>query len=175
MAAKIAFLDRALTVYGPEAAPIRTELRSDVEDLINRLWPADSSVRPDLKPSTAHGEALFNAINKLSPQTDEQRAAKASAVKSALDTGELYGLLYVQNGTKIPPPLLVAVVTWLIIIFIGFGLFAPPNGTALAALTVAAFAVSAALFMVLELDRAFGGVVSISSGPMRLTLSQIGL
>ena len=175
MAAKIAFLDRSLSLCGPDAGPVRAQLRSNVENLIDRVWPSDGSVNPDLKPFAPSGDAFFEALNKLSPQTEEARAAKASAIKTSLEIGELYGLIYAQAGTKIPAPLLIAVVTWLLIIFVSFGLFAPPNGTALAALTIAAFAVSAALFMVLELDRAFGGIVGISSGPMRMTLEHLGV
>src|SRR5213078_2957282 len=41
MAAKIAFLDRVLALYGPEAAEARGELRAAVAAAVQRLWPTD--------------------------------------------------------------------------------------------------------------------------------------
>src|SRR5438445_5569054 len=41
MAAKIAFLDRVLTLYGPEAAQARRELRNAIADSVRRIWPTD--------------------------------------------------------------------------------------------------------------------------------------
>src|SRR6266403_3327982 len=41
MAAKVAFLDRVLALYGPEAAEARTELRAAIFDAVQRIWPTD--------------------------------------------------------------------------------------------------------------------------------------
>ena len=46
----------------------------------------------------------------------------------------------------------VILVCWLAILFISFGLFAPANGTAVAALMVSALSASGALFLILELS-----------------------
>jgi hypothetical protein len=39
---------------------------------------------------------------------------------------------------------------------------------------ISAFAVSGAIFLILELDQPFGGLIGISSEPMLKALSQIG-
>lgn len=49
--------------------------------------------------------------------------------------------------------------SWLAIIFVSFGLFAPSNGTVIAALMIAALSVSCAIFLILELDRLFDGLI----------------
>ena len=41
-------------------------------------------------------------------------------------------------------------------------------------LLIAAFSVAGAVFLILELDGPFDGVIKISSGPMRFALSQLG-
>src|SRR5205814_9237231 len=41
MAAKVAFLDRVLALYGPEAADARGELRTAVTDASRRIWSTD--------------------------------------------------------------------------------------------------------------------------------------
>jgi hypothetical protein len=69
-------------------------------------------------------------------------------------------LLFEQcAGTSIPMPFLVVVVFWLCIIFASFGLYAPRNATVIATLCVCALSVSGAIFLILELDRPFEGIV----------------
>src|SRR6267142_6234850 len=41
MAAKVAFLDRVLAVYGPEAAGARAQCRDIVADAVGRMWPEE--------------------------------------------------------------------------------------------------------------------------------------
>jgi hypothetical protein len=61
-----------------------------------------------------------------------------------------------------------------VVIFLSFSLLAPPNATANLALMVSALCTAGALFLVLELDRPFGGLIQISSEPLRNVLSQLG-
>jgi len=68
---------------------------------------------------------------------------------------------------------MIVVISWLVIIMLGFGLLTPSNATASFALLGAVLSVSGALFLIMELDRPFGGMIWISSQPMRNALSQI--
>lgn len=171
IAAKAAFLDRVLTKSGPGSDDARVQLRGEIEQMIDRIWPAESTRSAQLAPFAAGGDKMFAAINNISAQNEEQKAAKAMALKTALDIGELNSELFAKAGTAIPKPLLIVVVTWLVIIFFSFGLFAPPNGTVITALMAAALSVSTALHMILELDRAFGGLIGVSGEPMRNVVS----
>jgi hypothetical protein len=47
-------------------------------------------------------------------------------------------------------------------VFVSAGLFAPPNATVIIALMLAALSVSGAIFLILELDMPFDGVIQIS-------------
>jgi hypothetical protein len=67
------------------------------------------------------------------------------------------------------------VISWLAIIFLSWGLFAPSNTIAIASLLLAALSVSGAIFLIMELDQPFDGLIQISSGPMRNALSHLGL
>jgi hypothetical protein len=69
---------------------------------------------------------------------------------------------------------LLVLVFWLTIIFATFGLFAPRNATVIAMLFVCALSVSGAIFLILELDQPFEGLMQISSAPMRDALSRLG-
>ena len=75
-------------------------------------------------------------------------------------------LLAAESVTSISTPLLVMVVCWLTAIFFSFSLLAPANATATLALTVSAVSVAGAIFLILELDRPFGGMIQISSEPL---------
>lgn len=174
MAAKFAFLDRVLANCGPETTEPRARLREGLERIIERIWPEEKSRRAQLEPFAPAGQALYDAIQKLAPQTDAQRSAKSLAMQLGIEIGQSYWLLFAQAGTAICKPLLVVVVLWLTLLFLSFGMFAPPNMTAITALLAAAVSVSAAIFLVLELDRPFGGLVSISSEPMRSALNHLG-
>ena len=50
MAAQIAFLDRVLTAYGPDAADARTQFRDVVIDQAHAMWPETQGARAQLAP-----------------------------------------------------------------------------------------------------------------------------
>jgi hypothetical protein len=54
------------------------------------------------------------------------------------------------------------------------GLLAPPNAITNLALMVSALCTAGAIFLIRELDRPFGGLIQISSEPMRNALSNLG-
>ncbi len=175
MAAKIIYLDRVLGSYGPESAEARATLRQGAESAIKRIWPEGESQQASLASFSANSsEALRDAIQKLAPQTDTQRAAKGQAVAVAADLGQMSWLLFEQLDSSISVTMLVVVVCWLAILFFSFGLFAPANGTALGSLLVAAISVSGAIFLIMELDQPFQGFIQISSKPMYTALAHLG-
>ena len=75
--------------------------------------------------------------------------------------------------TSVPLPFLTVLVFWLVITFASFGLFAPRNGTVLAVLVVCALSVGAAVFLVLEMDGPFTGVLKVSAEPLRYAYSHL--
>ena len=170
MAAKVAFLDRVLGLYGPDTAPLRARFHTAVEDAIRQMW-SQSGGTP--APNVHAGDVLYIAIQSLAPQDDTQRSLKAQAASLAVDLAQLRTLLHAQALASISRPMLVVVVSWLVIIFFSFSLLAPPNATANLALIVSALSVAGAIFLILELDRPFGGLIRVSSDPMLHALSQL--
>src|SRR6266700_2716438 len=153
MAAKVAFLDRVLTLYGPEAADARLELRDAVADGVRRMWPAKRSDPVQSAPNEQVGDAFYVAIHRLSPHDD-------------LELAQLRSLLQAQAIPSVSKPLLIALVSWLVVIFFGFSLVAPPNATTTLALVASAFSVACAVLLILDLDHPFGGLIRIPSEPM---------
>ena len=174
MAAKIIYLDRILVGYGTESAETRELLRHTVETAIVRMWPDETKSGSVPDPSASWNELLPVSIQKLSPQNDAQRTAKSEAAQIASDLGQMRWLLFEQSETSISMPLLVVLICWLAILFFSFGLFAPANSTAVIALMVSSLSVAGAIFLILELDHPFEGIIHISSGPLRNVLTHFG-
>ena len=63
---------------------------------------------------------------------------------------------------------------WLVVICLGFSLLAPANAMNTLALIAGAFSVACALFLILELDHPFAGVIRIPSEPMTNLLDHLG-
>ena len=174
MASKISFLDRVLGAYGPEAAGVRTQVRDTVEEGIRQMWPGEMRRPARLAPNTQAANAAYGAIQALSPHNDMQAALKAQAASLAIDVAQVRSLLVAQSVPSVSIPMLIILVSWLVVIFLGFSVLAPPNATTILALMVSALAVSGAIFLILELDEPFGGLIGISSEPMLNALHQIG-
>jgi Protein of unknown function (DUF4239) len=166
MAAKVAFLDRVLTLYGPEAAQARGELHDAVVDSVRRIWPTDQGGLTQLAPNQQAGDAVFVTVQQLSPHDDAQRALKGQVTTLMADLGQLRLLLVAQSIPSISKPMLIILISWLVVIFFGFSLIAPPNATTMLALVASAFSVACAIFLILELDQPFGGLIHITSAPL---------
>jgi Protein of unknown function (DUF4239) len=173
MAAKVAFLDRVLTLYGPEAAQARGQLRDAVADSVRRIWPTDRSGPAQFAPNQQAGDAVFVTIQQLLPRDDAQRALKAQVTTLMADLGQLRLLLVAQSIPSISEPMLIILVSWLVVIFFGFSLIAPPNATTTLALVASAFSVACAIFLILELDHPFGGLIHIPSEPLINVLTHL--
>ncbi len=173
IAAKIAFLDRALATYGPETGPARDQLRLSVESTAKRMW-SDENISGPKNLSADEAKKMYDAIQNLPAQSEAQKFLKARALDGVVDLSKTLWLLSAQAQPSIVTPMLVAVVLWLSVIFLSFGLFAPANKTVIATLLIVALTVSTALLLILELDRPFDGVIQISSVPIHNVLSQVG-
>ena len=174
MSAKAVFVDRLLQGYGPDAAEARTRLREAMEANMNRLWPQEARRSGDLTPPAEAGNAFYLALQNLTPKDDIQRSLKTETISSAIDIGKVRTLLLAQSVPSVSMVMLVVLVSWLVIIFFSFSMLAPINGPAIVALVISALSVCGAIALILELDRPFGGLIGLSSEPMRNALVQIG-
>jgi hypothetical protein len=174
VSADIIELNRALARYGPETTEARSLLQRSVAATLERFWPLEGARPRAADPKISPVEALYDKIEALSPQSEAQRALRSQAEATALDMGRTRLLLFEHLDTSIPVPFLVVLVFWLCIIFASFGLFAPRNATVIAVLCVCALSVSGAIFLIIELDRSFEGLLQVSDAPLRAALAQLG-
>jgi hypothetical protein len=174
IAGRVAFLDRALTLYGQEATATRQILRRAVESAIPRMWQDKHSQPGRMDPTVPEGKDLYASIESLTPQDDVQRSLKSRSLETVIELSKTRMLLAAREEPSVVTPLLAAVIVWLGIIFLSFGLFAPSNKVVIITMLVVALSVSSAILLIMELDRPFDGVIQISSAPMRNLLAHLG-
>jgi hypothetical protein len=171
---KVVLLDRLLAHYGPPAAPARATLQAMVAQALVRIWPDAQSSTPQMDPLKMHGELFLDQLESLEPSNDRERSLKPAAIALALNVGQTRWLMYAQTGQTISSPLVILLVFWFTITFVGFGIFSPPNATVMAALGLCALAVSGAIFLTMEMYTPFQGIVQLSSAPLRDALAHLG-
>jgi hypothetical protein len=174
MAAKVVFLDRVLAGYGPETAETRAQLRDAVEELAHRsMQLPQANRRFILAPNTQSGNAIYLAIQHLTPHDDMHQSCRCYRVargKQAKTCKDHYKPAYQHTQQRLRN---------------GRDRFCDKQGAKLAQLhrecrrlglevaLQSALSAAAAIFLILELDRPFGGVLGISKEPMLNVLSEL--
>ena len=172
MTATVILLDDLLTQYGPEAISLRKLLRQSIPPIADRIWHEQAS--PTGKParfeSSVEAWAFYSELERLSPNNDTQRSLRSRAIAAFTEGAQMRLQLFTQGGSSIPTPFLVIVVFWLSAIFVSATLFARTNLIVTISLFVCALSFSSAIFLVLELDDPFTGLMGISSSILRSAL-----
>jgi hypothetical protein len=169
-------LDRALGHLGPNAREARELLRAVVQAEVDRASQAGGMQRSIETPLEAQRAAalIFERIATLKPADEAQRFVQARALQLLGSLGDTRLLLSEQARAGISWPFLVVLVFWLAMLFVGFGLFAQRNATLVVALLLGALSVSGAVFLILEMNRPYTGMMQISIEPIRYVLGRLG-
>jgi hypothetical protein len=109
----------------------------------------------------------------LVPANNAQTWLQTRGLQLSSELAQMRWLSIDQHRGSIPTPFLVALVFWLAVIFCSFGLFAPRHGTIYAVIFACALSVSSAIFLILELDRPFEGLLTISETPLREAIAEL--
>lgn len=171
LTANLILLDAMLEQYGAEARNARQQLRRALPTMADRIWSEDDTdiaIAPFQK--SAEGETFFKDLQALNPRTEPQRLLRDRIHQVTNEIAQVRLLLHAQIGNTIRTPFLVVMVFWLFALFASFGLLGHASPLTIGALLVCAISVSGAIFLILELDRAFTGIMAISSEPLRNSL-----
>ena len=76
--------------------------------------------------------------------------------------------------SQISRPFYLVLVLWLLAIFASFGLSAPRNMLVYVTILLCALSVTSAVFIIMELSTPLGGLIVVSSEPMRDALAHLG-
>jgi hypothetical protein len=175
--AAILQIDQNLRAYGPEAKDVRQHLRRSVAEGLRRRWPQE-----DFGPAEAPTDSnvvptidLEERILALNPTEPRQKWFQAQALQLAHELARIRQLISGDaSGQSLPVPLVILLLAAGTAIFASFGLLVRPNPTVVAALAMAAVAVSGALFVIVEFNSPFTGLLQLSSEPARVTYAQLG-
>jgi CDP-diglyceride synthetase len=174
-AAQVVLLDRTLAEYGPETQEARALIKRNLEARIAQMWPGKGSrPTPEVIGSGTGIEDVQQKLLALDPRTDAQRWLKSTALTISGTMAAARWTALQEIGSSIQWPFMAVLVFWLAVIFASFGLFAPRNAIVTAALLVAALSVAGSIYLILEMDQPYGGLIKISSAPVRTALEQLG-
>ena len=174
-AVKLLHLDRNLRQLGSSGDAARQELLQTVKSRVNRVWAMRDSAQAalamiDSKPTLEDLQATIRAI----PTKDQaERNAVEKALQATDELAQVRALVISHTGSAIIAPLLVLLVFWFTVISAGLSLFAPLNRTTLTFSIVCALSIAGAIFLILEMDQAFGGLIHVSDAPLRAALAAL--
>lgn len=175
-AATILTLDRVLANYGPETQEVRALIKRSYADSIQILASGDTEqlAKFGSPEAVTLTENFQRKIQDLTPHNAAQGRLQAHALQVVDEVFAQRWLALLQAQNSIPLSLLVVLVAWLSVIFGTFGLFAPRNGTVIAAFVVCALSAAGAIFLIEELSTPLYGIARVSVAPMRNALAHLG-
>ncbi len=175
--ADVVLLDRYLAAYGPETGDVRSELREALAQIFSRRFPNEDFGVRDKAPSSNRNRLVEveRRILALVPGDAAQKWFQSQALQLTNAVSTIHHMVISQQASGSPPwPVLWVVVACSAAIFCSFGLFAAPNGTVVFSFFVAAFAVAAAMFLIVDLADPFTGFINMSTASARATVEQLG-
>jgi hypothetical protein len=165
--------DRALRFYGPGAEPARALLVQYTERALRETWPDDKTKAIVQDPIAGalldQTEAAIQAL-----QSEGRKPIQAAAAADAIrEVVRQRWELVEERGSAVSPTLVTALALWLGLIFASFGYNAPRNAAVLLLLLVCAASVAGAVFLVVDMDGPFTGLLTVPSDPVRRALAHM--
>jgi hypothetical protein len=171
----VVLLDQTLAHYGPETQPTRRTLREDLAGIIQSISPVEGvgAGNMPLARSSGGNPDILSMVQRLAPSSAAQSFDQSQAMTLLLKIAATRLLIHEQSSSALPIPLVVVLVVWLTVLFLGFGLFASLNATVLAALFVGSLSVAGAVFLIAAMGHPYMGMMGISYEPLQSALAQI--
>jgi hypothetical protein len=184
-AAELIQLDESLRQYGGEAASAREQLRNYTAAVIASIWFEEVTPPSNYYPkglphgmseSLVLGDKLNQVglmIRQLEPQDAMHRQLVADCIQRFNRVTERRWQLIEDAGGVISVPFASVVILWLAIVFASFGLNAPRNTLVCVTISIAAVSIASVIYLILDLDSPFTGVIAVSSHAMRGVLAHL--
>ena len=172
-AAELILVDRALRFYGPGAEDARALLTRYTQQALQETWPGKGGTVVVL--GQAAGALLDQteaAILALPPNprrpglTDQAAAGMREVVRRRW-------ILIEESGSAVSPAVVAALALWLGVVFASFGYNAPRNGFVVAVLLICAASVAGAIFLIVEMDGSFTGLIVVPSDSLQRALAHM--
>jgi hypothetical protein len=182
-------LDRSLRQYGSEADTARALLRSYTAAAIASTWKTEPKPPGDYYPrqvspppnadsieSTSLGDMLTTIeidLRRLDLQNPMQRRLAPVILNQFERMTRMRWRLIEEAHSSISMPFYLVLTLWLVIVFASFGLSAPRNILSYITILLGALSIASVIYVILDLDTPFSGILMVSSQPMRDALTQL--
>ena len=162
-------LDQTLASYGPETVELRQLLRKIVDAVLEKIGTENILKEGNTEKIDIAKELrkIQRKLRSLSPKTNAQAVLQSQAFQEVTRLTHSRQLLIELKKRQISGIVLVVLIYWLIVIFVSFGLLARHNRTVIGVLFVCALAVSAAIFILMEMNTPYKGFITVSAAPLR--------
>jgi hypothetical protein len=182
-------LDQLLREYGNQTDSARGLLRSYTATVIATTWTEEPSPPGDYYPkhlpqnasdvhleSSTLGDMLARVeheIRQMAPQDQMHRQLASDCLKQLERLTESRWKLIEEAHSSISIPFYFVLVFWLVVVFACFGLSTPRNALSYITIVLGALSIASAIFVILDLDTPFDGILAVSSQPMRDALAHM--
>ena len=182
-------MDQSFRQFGPAAEPDRALLRAYAAAAVADTWPEEPApagsyprhpapMQGNSEESLELGDMLLRVdrtLGRLSPASPSQQELKAE-LESRMDQTlqQRWAVLAAAHPTT-TWPFLGVMALWLMLVFGMFGLSSPANVVVYAAVGATALSVSAAMWLIIELNNPLSGWLKVSSAPLREALAHMDL
>jgi hypothetical protein len=171
-ATQIVLLNHTLRTYGPQGDSARALIPRYVEQALAGTWPSDNKpVVVDDPQAEQLLNQLQDAVLALAPETSRQRALSDEMKSQVRRLIELRWTLVEEATTSLNVPLVTVLVIWLTLVFASFGYNAPRNPLVGITFILCAASIGGALFLIIQMDRPFEGLIKVSPTPLQSALA----
>ncbi len=174
--ADLIVLHETLRDYGAAAGTSQAILRAYTRRVIDDNWPASGRPRFLRREDRAAGdmvERLRESIRALMPIDAGQAGLKSEALTLTTSLLRQRSLLIDQRAPNVRPAVLVVLAVWITLIFVGFGLNVPRNPIVVVTFAICSLAIGGAIFLVMEMDTPFSGIMRISNHSIATALDHM--
>jgi hypothetical protein len=154
-------LDFILSQYGADANQGRELLRASLMRARNRFWSRGSSPAPYAQ-ARADLQEITAFFATLEPTADRQKQIIAEAMPIFVQIIETTLLMTRRLANRAPKLLIFMIMGWAALLFFCCGLSGAFTGLGLVVLALGSIAVSCAIFLILEFNQPYSGIIRIS-------------
>jgi hypothetical protein len=169
-------LDLALEQLGQQGVKGRELLKAQVIHHRDRFWGHAKASRAASSYQISRDDTrdMANFIATVAPESDEQKAALATAKLLSGSMIQTQLLMARQLASPVPSVLVYMVVGWAMLLFIADGFVSTFNAVSFVATALGAVAVSSALLLIFELSQPYDGKFRIPQNGVDQVIATIG-
>lgn len=172
-ATQLILFDRSLEFYGDETVGVHKSLVTYVEHAIADPSRADDALQHRRNDAEQRLTQVGNDLNALQAAEPAQARLLEDLRQQYRSIVEKRWMIVEQQAGVIPAPVIGMLVAWLTLIFASFGYRAPKNAVVLIMFNASSLLIAISIYLVLDMDSPFTGLIQISDAPLHRALAEM--